>query len=85
MRGTNHLFLDCGITRIRGCRAVLAPDGLLAVMHWIHDSATPRGPDLSIRPTPEQCVDWAAQAGFSWPDQTVHPLPPWHFGLIFSP
>jgi len=42
---------------------VLSPCGRLAAMHWRYDPTTPRGPDLSVRPRPEQCIEWAEQAG----------------------
>ena len=59
---------------------VLTAGGLLAMMHWVHDANTPRGPALSIRPRPEQCARWATELGFV-PEETVRPLPPHHFGL----
>jgi SAM-dependent methyltransferase len=60
---------------------VLAPGGRLAVIHWIHDAATPRGPDLSIRPRPEQCQRWLVEAGFELVVPLVT-LPPYHYGLV---
>jgi SAM-dependent methyltransferase len=60
---------------------VLKPGGKVAVIHWVHDAATPRGPDLSIRPRPGQCRAWLTQAGFLLAIPEV-PLPPWHFGLV---
>ncbi len=61
-------------------RRILAPAGVLAVTHWVCDRPTPRGPDLSIRPTAEQLRTWAEAAGFV-PD-TAEPvaLPPHHHG-----
>jgi SAM-dependent methyltransferase len=62
------------------CR-VLNPGGRLAVIHWVHDAATPRGPDLAIRPRPDQCRRWLEDAGCG----IVIPfaaLPPWHFGVV---
>lgn len=60
---------------------VLRPGGRVAVTHWVHDAATPRGPDLSIRPTPEDCLAWLEQAGFELLIRDV-PLPPYHFGIV---
>jgi SAM-dependent methyltransferase len=48
------------------------------VIHW-RRAQTPRGPDLSIRPRPEQVVAWAGEAGLS--AGPVIDLPPWHYGL----
>lgn len=59
---------------------VLRPGGVLGIIHWIYDANTPRGPDLSIRPRPEQCSSWAQQVGFS-PHVPLVALPPHHFGL----
>ncbi|HUF73392.1 MAG TPA: class I SAM-dependent methyltransferase [Gammaproteobacteria bacterium] len=60
---------------------VLRPGGRVAVTHWVHDAATPRGPDLSIRPRPEDCRQWLEQAGFELLIRHV-PLPPHHFGVV---
>lgn len=35
---------------------ILKTRGRLAVIHWNHDPATPRGPAMEIRPRPEQCI-----------------------------
>lgn len=61
-------------------RRILAPDGRLAVMHWIWDASTPRGPDLSIRPRPEQLRAWAEAAGFTATTVEAVDLPPYHYG-----
>jgi SAM-dependent methyltransferase len=50
------------------------------VIHWRYGD-TPRGPDLGIRPRPEQIIAWAGEAGLS-PVTDVIDLPPWHYGLI---
>jgi SAM-dependent methyltransferase len=55
--------------------------GLLGIIHWIHDAETPRGPPMDIRPRPEQCLQWAEQAGFS-PGSDIVALPPYHYGLV---
>jgi len=62
---------------------VLKPDGVLAVIHWNYDPATPRGPAMEIRPRPEQCVEWGREAGFCFEEQDRHDLPPHHYGLLF--
>lgn len=63
---------------------VLKPIGMLAVIHWNYDSATPRGPAMEIRPRPEQCVEWGITAGFSFNEQNRYDLPPHHYGLLFK-
>ena len=35
---------------------VLAPDGLLGIMHWNYDATTPRGPSMDIRPRPNNAA-----------------------------
>ncbi len=35
----------------------------MLVIHWPYDPATPRGPNLEIRPRPEQIAAWAAETG----------------------
>lgn len=62
---------------------VLAPGGVLAIVHWNYDPATPRGPSMDIRPRPEQCRQWAEQCGFRLLPPGVVPLPPYHFGMAF--
>ena len=60
---------------------VLAPRGLLAVIHWVRNAKTPRGPDLAIRPRPEQCRAWMKKAGMRVLLPQVS-LPPFHYGLV---
>jgi SAM-dependent methyltransferase len=49
------------------------------VIHWRYGE-TPRGPNLDIRPRPEQIVEWAAEAGLECGCDPFD-LPPWHYGL----
>ena len=60
---------------------VLRPAGKVAVIHWVHDARTPRGPSLAIRPRVEQCQAWLRQAGFELVIPHVD-LPPHHYGLV---
>lgn len=60
---------------------ILRPGGRVAVIHWIHDAATPRGPSLRIRPRPRQCQAWLRQTGFELAIPDVA-LPPYHYGLL---
>lgn len=60
---------------------VLREAGLLAIVHWNHDAATPRGPDLSIRPQPNACRRWAVDAGFDDGGASTVNLPPHHWGI----
>lgn len=60
---------------------VVRPGGFVHVIHWRHDSATPRGPSLAIRPHPEQIAAWAAHTGQLFAAGPTMNLPPWHYGL----
>jgi len=76
----NMLHCECPEVLLAEAHRILRPGGLLAIMHWVSDRPTPRGPSLDIRPRPEQCVDWATGVGFVQHGETVD-LPPYHFGL----
>jgi len=68
---------------MREARRILRPEGILAVIHWRSDIATPRGPPLGIRPTPPMIVEWAMQVGGLEVLDGPFDLPPWHYGLKF--
>jgi SAM-dependent methyltransferase len=63
---------------------VLRPGGLLGIAHWNHDPATPRGPDMSFRPRPEQCLAWAEAVGFTGAGAGIIDLPPYHWGAVLT-
>ena len=77
----NILHAERPLPLIREAFRVLAPGGKLAVVHWIHDASTPRGPALNIRPRPEQCQHWLVEVGFELVIPLV-PLPPYHYGMV---
>ncbi len=60
---------------------VVRSGGQVLVIHWRYDPATPRGPNMEIRPRPDQIVGWAKETGVLEAEGDVIDLPPWHYGL----
>lgn len=79
----NILHGEDPVRLLEEARRNLCRGGLLGIMHWMHDDTTPRGPPLDIRPRPEQCRDWAKDAGFV-PASDIIELPPYHYGMVLS-
>jgi prepilin-type processing-associated H-X9-DG protein len=77
----NILHEERPIDLLRHAANALYADGHVLVIHWRYGE-TPRGPDLSIRPRPEQIIEWAAEADLE-PAGGVIDLPPWHYGIRF--
>jgi SAM-dependent methyltransferase len=68
---------------ISEAQRLLQPGGKVALIHWRTDIPTPRGPDLSIRPSAAAMADLLIEAGFSG----VQIVPfdqgnPYHVGVI---
>jgi ubiquinone/menaquinone biosynthesis C-methylase UbiE len=61
---------------------ILKPGAKTGIIHWRSDIPTPRGPQLDIRPTPEQCKQWAVESGFVINKELI--LEPYHFGIIIN-
>lgn len=80
----NILHHDEPVSLMTEARRILVPGGVLAVIHWNHDPATPRGPSLEIRPRPEQCIAWGRLAGFEFDEHHHFDFPPYHYGLLFN-
>ena len=79
----NLLHLEQPVTLLQEAHRVLQAGGELSVMHWRSDIPTPRGPSLSIRPTPEQCRAWMTEAGFHRIESVdLQTSCPFHFGLL---
>jgi SAM-dependent methyltransferase len=80
----NILHHEEPVALMKEALRILKPNGTLAVIHWNYDPTTPRGPAMEIRPRPEQCINWAIEAGFRFSEQNRFDLPPHHYGLIFK-
>ncbi len=61
---------------------ILRQKGKLGIIHWNYDSTTPRGPQMKIRPKPEQCIKWAANSEFNSPKRYI--LKPYHYGIVME-
>lgn len=77
----NILHAEDALGLLQKAYEVLRPGGLVAVIHWVSDPGTPRGPPVEIRPTPQQCGEWMQAAGFDLAGPVVQ-LPPYHYGLV---
>lgn len=62
---------------------ILKPGGKIGIIHWRSDISTPRGPDLSIRPTIDQILNSIGKQMFSV-DKKPFNIKPYHFGIILS-
>ena len=79
----NLLHLEQPVALLREAYRTLQDGGVLSVMHWRSDIPTPRGPSLEIRPTPEQCRKWMAEADFHTIQSVdLQSCCPFHFGLL---
>ena len=78
----NILHHDNPVQIMNEVYRILKPGKCAGIIHWRSDIRTPRGPQLDIRPTPEQCKRWALESGFSIHKELI--LEPYHFGIIVS-
>jgi SAM-dependent methyltransferase len=78
----NILHAEQPLMLLREAWRVLQPGGLLGVMHWNYDPTTPRGPSMTIRPRPAECIHWAGEGGFRQETRIID-LPPYHYGVVF--
>jgi len=79
----NILHHDSPIDFLVEAYRILKPNGKIGIMHWRSDILTPRGPYLSIRPTPDQILHLIDRKKFSIDKEPVV-LEPYHYGLIIS-
>lgn len=62
---------------------ILKPGGKTGIIHWRTDIETPRGPDMEIRPKPEQIIEKTDIKKFKITRGPVI-LEPFHYGLVLS-
>jgi len=79
----NILHHDEPLDFLNEAYRILKINGKVGIIHWRSDIPTPRGPDLSIRPTPGQIIQWINKLDFSlYKDSVI--IRPYHYGLILS-
>lgn len=62
---------------------ILKSHGKVGILHWRSDIPTPRGPDLTIRPTPDKILQRIDKQKFSLLKEPLV-LEPYHYGMILS-
>ncbi len=79
----NILHHDSPSDILNEAHRILKPNGKIGIIHWRSDIKTPRGPELSIRPKPEQIMEWIDKLKYRI---LIHPfiLEPYHYGLVIS-
>jgi len=77
----NILHYEQPVKLLEEAFRVLRNGGTAGIIHWNYDPETPRGPEMSIRPKPEQCRQWAEEAGFEMAGDGIIDLPPYHYGM----
>ncbi len=78
----NILHLENPASLLKEAKRILRQKGLVGIIHWNYDPSTPRGPSMSIRPKPKDCVNWAQNAGFHSPER--YDLKPYHYGIVLK-
>ena len=79
----NILHHESPLDFINEASRILKHNGKVGIIHWRSDVETPRGPDLSIRPKPEQILQWIDKSEFSIYKEPVI-IEPYHYGLVLS-
>ena len=62
---------------------ILKRNAKAGIIHWRSDMETPRGPSMEIRPKPDECANWAKEAGFQL-FKNPFIIEPYHFGLVIQ-
>lgn len=78
----NILHVEDPVSLLSEATRVLRPGGKAGIIHWKYDPSTPRGPSMTIRPRPEQCREWAEQAGLEFVRWESLTCCSYHYGLV---
>ncbi len=62
---------------------ILNPGGKIGIMHWRSDITTPGGPEMSIRPKPEDILNHIDDSKFEIIQQPLM-LEPYHYGMVIA-
>lgn len=76
----NILHAENPLYLLQEARRLLNSGGRIGIMHWNHDPDTPRGPPMTIRPTPNQVQQWIKETDLIASERIE--LPPYHYGFI---
>ena len=77
----NILHPERPVELLQEARRNLREGGVLGIMHWNYNGATPRGPAMEFRSRPEQIRQWVEEAGFEPSGDGIVDLEPYHYGL----
>jgi len=77
----NILHIEDPISLLAEAFRIVRSSGSISIIHWRSDIPTPRGPSLSIRPTPERIHSWLAEVGFSEIGDEELVCSRYHFGV----
>ena len=77
----NILHPERPVELLQEAHRILREGGVLGIIHWKYDAATPRGPDMEFRPRPEQICQWVEEAGFEPSRDGIVDLKPYHYGI----
>jgi len=80
----NILHGESPVELLRETARVVRAGGIVAVIHWRTDIATPRGPSADIRPAPQRIVEWAETIAELRLADGPFELPPYHYGMMFT-
>ena len=79
----NILHHESPIEFINEAYRILKSKGKVGIIHWRSDVETPRGPQLNIRPKPDQILNWIDKKKYSLLKKPAV-IEPYHFGLILA-